>query len=68
MSDDQGISERRPFRSRITARTRAEAIELYNSGLSALDVAEQLGVGKSTVLKILKHEGVTVRPRGKRIT
>lgn len=65
---EQDLSTRQDFQSRITARTRADVVELYCSGLSALDVSEQLSIGKTTVLKILKSQGVTVRPQGKRIT
>lgn len=55
------------FRSRITVKLRGDIVELYESGLSAIAVAERLGIGKSTVLKILKQEGSAVRPPGKRI-
>lgn len=61
---DQQRSVRVPIRSRVTNRQRLEAVELYNLGLSALDVAERLGLGKSTVLKILKTSGVKIRPQG----
>ena len=47
---------------------RGEVVELYASSLSALAVADQFGIGKSTVLKILKQQGSPVRPRGRRLT
>lgn len=65
---DQGLLHPITFRSRVTKRMKSDVIELYTSGLSALDVAERLGLGKSTVLRVLKVEGVEVRPRGVRLT
>lgn len=52
----------------MTDRKRREVVVLYTSGLSALDVAERAGLGKSTVLRILKDEGAQVRPRGVRLS
>jgi DNA invertase Pin-like site-specific DNA recombinase len=49
---------------RITQRDRDEVVRLYTSGQTALEVAEALGIGKTTVLTILKQAGVEVRPRG----
>lgn len=63
---DQRQSAPVAFRSRVTLKMREEVVELYEAGLSALAVAEQLHIGKSTVLKILKAAGVTVRPQGQR--
>ncbi|WP_128645736.1 helix-turn-helix domain-containing protein [Rhodococcus sp. BS-15] len=65
---DQGLLRPTTFRSRVTKRKKSDVVELYASGLSALDVAERVGIGKSTVLKILKTEGVHVRPRGVRLS
>jgi len=53
-------------RRRITARLRAAVVEAYESGQSSRQVAEQLMLGRTTVLKILKAAGVTVRPQGRR--
>lgn len=56
-------------RTRVTARVCARVIDRYSSGdVSALDTAEHLGLGKSTVLKILKESGVQVRKYGHRLT
>lgn len=55
-----------PGRRRVTRKDRAEIVRLYESGLSALAVAEQAGVSKTSVLNVLKSEGVTVRPWGSR--
>lgn len=64
----QRRSPRPGLRSRVTLKMREEVTALYESGLSALDVAERLGVSKSTVLSILKQNGSTIRPRGRRLT
>jgi DNA invertase Pin-like site-specific DNA recombinase len=52
------------MRRRVTRAERAEVIRLYESGLATRAVAERLEVSKGCVLKILKAEGVTMRPRG----
>jgi hypothetical protein len=41
-------------------------VALYERGESSREVAEGCGVAKSTVLKILRDEGVEVRPWGVR--
>jgi DNA invertase Pin-like site-specific DNA recombinase len=53
-------------RQRITARLRAEVIEHYDQGMSSRRVAATLGLGRTTVLKILKTAEVEVRPRGRK--
>ncbi|MBY6349821.1 helix-turn-helix domain-containing protein [Rhodococcoides corynebacterioides] len=65
---DQVRPEHRRVRSRITERVRQEAVELYMSGISAVEVAERLDLGKSTVLRILKQADVAIRPQGPRLT
>jgi hypothetical protein len=55
-----------PQRRRITERTPAEVIEHYNRGMSSRRVAATLGLGRTTVLEILKYAGVAPRPRGQR--
>jgi Homeodomain-like domain len=52
-------------RQRITARLRAEVIKHYDQGMSSRPVAATLGLGRTTVLKILKTAKVEVRPRGR---
>ena len=52
------------MRRRVTRAERAEMVRLYESGLAARVVAERLEVSKGCVLKILKADGVTMRPRG----
>ena len=53
-----------PQRRRITTQLRADVVEAYKSGKTSREVAEELELGRTTVLKILKAAGVTVRPQG----
>jgi hypothetical protein len=53
-------------RRRITARLRAEVIEHCEQGMSSRRVAATLGLGRSTVLGILKTAGITLRPQGRK--
>jgi len=71
--DDAPVTERRnlllspsPQRRRITARLRVEVTEQYKRGMSSREVALKLGLGRTTVLDILKAAGVALRPRGRR--
>jgi DNA invertase Pin-like site-specific DNA recombinase len=54
-----------PQRRRITARLRAEVVEAYESGKTSRQIAEELALGRTTVLKILNNAGMTVRPQGR---
>jgi DNA invertase Pin-like site-specific DNA recombinase len=51
---------------RVTARLQAAVVEAYEGGMSIRRVAASLGLGRTTVLEILKDAGVTVRPRGRK--
>ena len=42
---------------------RAEVVDAYESGQTSRQVAEVSELGRTTVLKILKAAGVTVRPK-----
>jgi transposase len=53
-------------RQRITARLRAEVIKRYDHGMSSRRVAATLGLGRTTVLKILRTAEVEVRPPGRK--
>jgi hypothetical protein len=53
-------------RKRVTARLRAEVVDAYESGQTSRQGAEVSELGRTTVLKILKAAGVTVRPKGRR--
>jgi hypothetical protein len=70
--DDAHVIERPSFaspprqRPRITAQLRTAVVEAYESGKTSRQVAEEWALGRTTVLKILKAAGVTVRPQGRR--
>jgi hypothetical protein len=76
LTDEQGdapvtegrnlISSPVPQRRRITSRLRVEVIEHYNRGMSSRWVAATLGLGRTTVLEILKAAGVDTRPQGRK--
>jgi len=58
-------TERLPIaRRRITQRDRDRMVELYEDGMDSREVAAELGVVKSTVLRTLRARGVEVRPWG----
>jgi len=44
---------------------RIRIVELYTSGMSSRTIAEQLDLGRTTVLDVLKRAEVAVRPRGR---
>jgi DNA-binding NarL/FixJ family response regulator len=72
VQDDAHVIERPSFvspprqRRRITAQLRTAVVEAYGSGKTSRQVAEELVLGRTTVLKILKAAEVTVRPQGRR--
>jgi len=41
-------------------------VEAYEFGQTSRRVAEELTLGRTTVLKILKDAGVAVRPQGRK--
>ena len=51
-------------RTRVTDHLRDEIERLYIDGRSALEVGQELGLAESTVLKVLRERGATVRPWG----
>ena len=53
-------------RRRVLKADKTKIVELYESGLSAIEVAETVGVAKSTVLRVLDGESVKKRPHGQR--
>jgi hypothetical protein len=63
------VAPMRPRRERLLRRrwdkeTIAEAVRLYDSGMTVATMAERFGAGKSAVLRLLREEGV-VRSRAK---
>jgi Helix-turn-helix domain of resolvase len=56
-------------RRRVTQTLREQVVAMYQKGgVSALQVAQELGLGKSTVLRILHDSGHVVRSQGRRLT
>src|SRR4029078_3035065 len=55
-----------PQRGRTTHTLRAEVVEHYAAGMSCRRVAAALGLGRTTVLQILKAAGIEVRPQGRK--
>jgi DNA-binding transcriptional regulator LsrR (DeoR family) len=53
-------------RQRITASLRANVVEHYTQGMPSRQVASTLGLGRTTVLKVLKDAGVAIRPQGRK--
>ncbi len=53
-------------RQRLTATLRADVVGYYTKGMATRQVAAMVGIGRTTVLKILKDAGVAVRPQGGR--
>ncbi|WP_407810742.1 helix-turn-helix domain-containing protein [Staphylococcus aureus] len=43
---------------------RRDVVRLYEGGMTSRSVAEEVGIGRTTVLNILKREGAEVRPHG----
>lgn len=56
----QGVKQGRP---RLSAAKRSEIAEQYASGKSSLELAKEYGIGKATVLGILRQHNVVVRRR-----
>ena len=55
-----------PRRSRVTTALRVDVVVRYQRGESSREVAATCGIAKSTVLKILRSEGIEVRSWGVR--
>jgi hypothetical protein len=64
--DDKATSPQPGRRTRVTSRLRAEVVRRYEAGAPSREVAEELGIGKATVLKVLRTEGVQLKPMGAR--
>ncbi|MEN4472855.1 helix-turn-helix domain-containing protein [Mycolicibacterium cosmeticum] len=50
----------------MTDRLRAEVVEAYQAGQTSRQMAEESGLGRSTVLGILRDAGETVPPQGQK--
>ena len=56
------------MKRRVTRAERARIVDLYERGWSAMAVAGEFNVSKSTVLRVVADADVEVRPRGRRYT
>ncbi|MGV9671358.1 helix-turn-helix domain-containing protein [Gordonia sp. NPDC003504] len=61
---EQAKPKHRRLRSRITEQLRSDVVRLYEDGMTSRAVAGEVGIGRTTVLNILKREGVEIRPHG----
>lgn len=52
-----------PKKRRLRQRDRDEIVRLYSSGMSSRAVAAEVGVGRTTVLDVLRAMGIALRPR-----
>jgi len=50
---------------RVLERDKDQIVELYLSGQTSLEVANEVGVAKSTVLRVLHERGIPIRPWGR---
>jgi hypothetical protein len=55
-----------PKRRRIAASLRVEVVDHYTSGKTSRQVADELGLGRTTVLEISKAAGVPIRPQSRK--
>lgn len=55
-----------PRRTGVTNRLREDVVGRYRRGETSREVAEGLGIAKTTVLRVLTEAGVEVRPQGVR--
>jgi hypothetical protein len=62
--DDELPSTDPRRRTRVTPQLRAEIVRRYQAGEPSRLVAEELEIGKATVLKVLKSAGVKLKPTG----
>lgn len=51
----------------LDAEQRKRASSLYESGMTLVQVARQMGVGNETVRQAVLDEGRQIRPRGRRL-
>lgn len=49
-------------------RTTTSLVRAYEKGASSTALAEEQGCSTATILRILREQGVEIRPRGKRTT
>jgi FixJ family two-component response regulator len=59
-------AENVPQRCRITQSLRTQVVHHYARGMTSRQVARTLGIGRTTVLTILKAADVALRPQGRK--
>jgi hypothetical protein len=55
-----------PQRRRITDSLRGNVVEYYARGMTSRQVASTLGLGRTTVLNIMKAADVAIWPQGRK--
>jgi len=50
---------------RVLEKDKVRIAQLCQSGQTSLEVAEEVGVAKSTVLRVLHERGIPIRPWGR---
>lgn len=64
LPSDRPTTTALPRRRRLTRTDRARIVELYREGRSTRWIADEMNLGRTTVLDNLKREGVLMRPPG----
>jgi hypothetical protein len=64
-SEADPVAQPRKAAPSITSDKRAQILELYSTSKLAREIADLLGIGKTSVLRILHQEGMPIRPRGR---
>lgn len=59
-------SRRGTQRQRVTKQKQREVVEKYEIGMSTREIARDLALAKTTVLRVLQQAGIKMRPRGGR--
>lgn len=49
----------------LTETAKQHIVQLYQSGMCTREIAEELSIGKSTVIRVLHQLKVEMRPRGR---
>jgi hypothetical protein len=63
---DSPLPEPWPLEDRHSTTELVELIARYRSGTTSRELAKELGVGKTAIVRLLRRHGVEIRRRGKR--
>jgi hypothetical protein len=58
------VPEPRPLENRLSAQELVELIARYQGGATPRELADDLGVGKTAIVRLLRDHRVRIRPRG----